>query len=149
MRGNQHQGISLAEPRHIDGLSPRVRGNPIGQSTAGNIAAISVYPRECGGTTALNVGMSLATVQWVYPRECGGTPKVEMPPGLEPLNGGLSPRVRGNRTGSMLAEPMVTEGRSIPASAGEPLACPLHVSGWSCQVYPRECGGTLPYAAEC
>ena len=45
--------------------------------------------------------------------------------------------MRGNPPGGFASR---LEGRSIPASAGEPP--PLHsLSGWAA-VYPRECGGT-------
>ena len=50
---------------------------------------------------------------------------------------GLSPRVRGN---PLSQRPRPVCQRSIPARAGEPLACP--VSGWPRRVYPRACGGT-------
>ena len=70
----------------------------------------------------------------VYPRVCGGTadPRSYVPFGL-----GLSPRVRGNRSGVRLAG---DGAGSIPACAGEPSPAPpgLHRRG----VYPRVCGGT-------
>ena len=50
---------------------------------------------------------------------------------------GLSPRVRGNRSGSA---PLSVMTRSIPACAGEPSACCFN--GRSPRVYPRVCGGT-------
>ncbi len=70
----------------------------------------------------------------VYPRECGGTiagVHVSM------SGRGLSPRVRGNRTEGRNG---ISSGRSIPASAGEPLyaTCGRRRAA----VYPRECGGT-------
>ena len=71
------------------GLSPRVRGNrrrgyqPVGQQ--GSIPACAGEPRT---STSLNPASR------VYPRVCGGT-NVS---GLDPAHdGGLSPRVRGNR----------------------------------------------------
>ena len=111
------------------GLSPRVRGNraqggPI-SSDAGSIPASAGEPSR---------SFSFCSMPRVYPRECGGT--------LAAASGkleyvGLSPRVRGN--------PIVTaqkemDGRSIPASAGEPrVECKVHRLQ---TVYPRECGGT-------
>ena len=111
------------------GLSPRVRGNHRGSgcgplilrsipACAGEPAGRptprsrpGVYPRVCGGTT------------WGYDR---ATP-----------NGGLSPRVRGNRH-RIRGGPDVHG--SIPACAGEPW------HSWSGtspgRVYPRVCGGT-------
>ena len=50
---------------------------------------------------------------------------------------GLSPRVRGNRSGSA---PLSVMTRSIPACAGEPSTIfPYQTPIW---VYPRVCGGT-------
>ena len=71
----------------------------------------------------------------VYPRECGGTIIHNVI--CEPLLG-LSPRVRGNRSGALERR---LPARSIPASAGEPNATP--VPRLYRGVYPRECGGTL------
>ena len=53
---------------------------------------------------------------------------------------GLSPRVRGNHLHAII---LVPKGRSIPASAGEPIA--MESLKWSIKVYPRECGGTWDY----
>ena len=50
----------------------------------------------------------------VYPRGCGGAPDVSR---LGSSTGGLSPRVRGSRSGTTVA---VAQARSIPAGAGEP-----------------------------
>ena len=61
-----------------------------------------------------------------------------MPGTLTAPRMGLSPRVRGNLD---VEEHGIFLCRSIPASAGEPRCVS---SGRSrCQVYPRECGGTL------
>ena len=74
----------------------------------------------------------------VYPRVCGGTgfsiiPLVRC--------GGLSPRVRGNRSAALTGSRC---WRSIPACAGEPKPC--RVKRRRGTVYPRVCGGT--YAAQ-
>ena len=53
-------------------------------------------------------------------------------------NGGLSPRVRGNR---LLPNPLWSRRRSIPAGAGEP-SVPAMVRSITA-VYPRGCGGTF------
>ena len=71
----------------------------------------------------------------VYPRVCGGTgTSVAWPIAAQ----GLSPRVRGN-----LCSCVYVRGtfRSIPACAGEPMACGFVQV--SVKVYPRVCGGTL------
>ena len=70
----------------------------------------------------------------VYPRECGGTAAHVA---RQKVNQGLSPRVRGN---PLLADDYTWYIRSIPASAGEPLARYVRVR--RLPVYPRECGGT-------
>ena len=76
----------------------------------------------------------LGGAQPVYPRVCGGTvPEYAW----QQLEGGLSPRVRGN--------PFRAGGgpggkRSIPACAGEPPP-PAREPGAG-RVYPRVCGGT-------
>ncbi len=70
----------------------------------------------------------------VYPRVCGGTPSGG---GSKRLHKGLSPRVRGN---PKVNPNNVSVVRSIPACAGEPLACTFRYRrAW---VYPRVCGGT-------
>ena len=132
------------------GLSPRVRGNLIGDHpqclTLGSIPACAgepirgspstadsgVYPRVCGGTVSQeNIGQRAG----VYPRVCGGTDiawRIARP------YEGLSPRVRGNlylATGDNLYT------GSIPACAGEP--DPGRMPPRPLGVYPRVCGGTL------
>ena len=107
---------------HCKGLSPRVRGNPCSTTSDGARARrsiparagepspapqypaqpVRVYPRACGGTPPRTGAQPR-----VYPRACGGTA-----PRISPPCGGLSPRVRGNR------------------SSRNP------------RVYPRACGGT-------
>ena len=71
---------------------------------------------------------------WVYPRVCGGTTRSW---NLATAEGGLSPRVQGNRD---VPEPRLANGGSIPACAGEP---DRQAAGCrSRRVYPRVCGGT-------
>ena len=73
----------------------------------------------------------------VYPRVCGGTDVAE---GEGKKEGGLSPRVRGNRSRERVRD---RGERSIPACAGEPGGTAPRCTGWT--VYPRVCGGTFPY----
>ena len=71
-----------------EGLSPRVRGNPISDWPFG------YFHRSipaCAGKPFTPVAMRLA--YGVYPRVCGETPVVTLVPHL---HAGLSPRVRGN-----------------------------------------------------
>ena len=115
----------------VHGLSPRVRGNPRLHS--------QVYARRrsipaCAGEP---FGQAFEKcVLAVYPRVCGGTSGFRE--GNEQI-GGLSPRVRGNRSCGVASD--APDG-SIPACAGEPRleAYLISVSG----VYPRVCGGTPP-----
>ena len=113
----------------VDGLSPRVRGNPGRRRDcthdAGSIPACAGEP---GGFCFR------FTPRWVYPRVCGGTAVAD-----EPLATarGLSPRVRGNRHQRISAFQSV---RSIPACAGEPTG--IRGAKSITEVYPRVCGGT-------
>ena len=70
----------------------------------------------------------------VYPRACGGTSFGEA---LLGIDGGLSPRVRGNQGGDRLRQSIAG---SIPARAGEPTT--RDRSPVRKRVYPRACGGT-------
>ena len=113
----------------IGGLSPRVRGNPLGgglEAGGGwSIPACAGEPSHafCGGVRLP-----------VYPRVCGGTANREA---VNAAAAGLSPRVRGNQR--YPPAPAHSRG-SIPACAGEPPAKRNdHRPG---QVYPRVCGGT-------
>ena len=124
-------GTSISQWRRnrAQGLSPRVRGNPIcsgrAPAPAGSIPACAGEP-----TAAISRPACLK----VYPRVCGGTLR-EMDDLAE--RQGLSPRVRGNRA------PLLKQNiwaRSIPACAGEPQSQPdLNINF---VVYPRVCGGT-------
>ena len=112
------------------GLSPRVRGNPLGFSwhnqAAGSIPACAGEP-PCGIEQACAVP--------VYPRVCGGTDGITI---TVEDNYGLSPRVRGNLVGRVV---LCFCPGSIPACAGEPSSSSRTAA--SPAVYPRVCGGTL------
>ncbi len=112
------------------GLSPRVRGNqaaaPVRSRLSRSIPARAGEPKEARA----RLGHSR-----VYPRACGGTVRPG-PSGL--LVRGLSPRVRGNHTGSPRG---YRPARSIPARAGEPW--PIVIVFCPRWVYPRACGGTV------
>ena len=111
------------------GLSPRVRGHllaPLGMGLdSGSIPACAGAPIAMAQTVRRPK---------VYPRVCGGTHKGTP---VEATRKGLSPRVRGHRSGSPQSVP---RSRSIPACAGAPQLVTL-VSK-RVQVYPRVCGGT-------
>ena len=113
----------------VDGLSPRVRGNraarPLPSSSSGSIPACAGEP---------NGLLRLLPASTVYPRVCGGTSSTC---GIDVLYHGLSPRVRGNPSLTMVFSSTV---RSIPACAGEPT--PEYVMVLTTSVYPRVCGGT-------
>ena len=111
------------------GLSPRVRGNPDGSGCRltfrGSIPACAGEPSACPRPVPRHR---------VYPRVCGGT---SAPRPVSTAGRGLSPRVRGNPSGSR--RPPMKLG-SIPACAGEPPSKTGPTTPrW---VYPRVCGGT-------
>ena len=129
-------GTRCAQGQHqaVQGLSPRVRGNPIplvrAASGSGSIPACAGEPRAAGGP---GFGPE------VYPRVCGGT--LARSP-FSSSNCGLSPRVRGNPASRSARGSSI---RSIPACAGEPWSSPCGRRGW--RVYPRVCGGTSANSA--
>ena len=118
------------------GLSPRVRGNRGRRSLAylggWSIPACAgepfqttrsrprhtVYPRVCGGTFGLFVGMASTY--------------------------GLSPRVRGNHNARRRGR---GAHGSIPACAGEPAIARRGIGQRDAMVYPRVCGGTAASSA--
>ena len=112
------------------GLSPRVRGNR--RPARHNVKPAESIPARAGEPFRRR---RPADRSKVYPRACGGTAWE-----LQPISPacGLSPRVRGNRSGGGARQ---TAARSIPARAGEPHGSfsryHQHV------VYPRACGGTV------
>ena len=122
--------VPLCRPDYLNGLSPRVRGN---QSRANSATVVPGSIPACAGEPENRDIIN--AVSTVYPRVCGGTHLVDP---RNQLNGGLSPRVRGNLPiSSAQGVPM----GSIPACAGEPiqLYTQIRIAG----VYPRVCGGTL------
>ena len=102
----------------LQGLSPRVRGEPGTSLAMGSIPARAGEPRGRSGA-------GVATSGGLSPRVRGNRP-----PGLDLGMYGLSPRVRGNRQsrGQRPVYPRACGGtstfrpreRSIPARAGEP-----------------------------
>ena len=111
------------------GLSPRVRGNRASESESAS--PMRSIPASAGEP---DTGRAHENGARVYPRECGGTVNDPCQRGVD---GGLSPRVRGNRDDTQ--DHRRVHG-SIPASAGEPItSCLSRTAG---RVYPRECGGT-------
>ena len=111
-----------------EGLSPRVRGNPLSLCNPDNRS----IPARAGEPRSSAIGTSSRRV---YPRACGGT-------GSECVeskkSSGLSPRVRGNPLCLGMDKPL---SRSIPARAGEPYR--VSVLYRDEEVYPRACGGTV------
>ena len=111
------------------GLSPRVRGNRsrrrTGPTAGGSIPACTGEPM-----------WEMLSSNWskVYPRVYGGTRRRL---NAERLQGGLSPRVRGNQRRP--PSPRIGRG-SIPACTGEPRSTPESRAAY--RVYPRVYGGT-------
>ena len=112
-----------------------MRGN-LSDSPAAS-AKIRSIPARAGEPQA---GSSIRTERRVYPRACGGTSV--LPSQASPA-GGLSPRVRGNR--SWKSTVWIPPG-SIPARAGEPPNGDHMFK--EPPVYPRACGGTIPSARQ-
>ncbi len=111
------------------GLSPRVRGNP--QVAPHHARAHRTIP-ACAGEPAYRNDDYGAGRD--YPRVCGGTHRDLA---TCPVNGGLSPRVRGNQKTAPYVD--LYKG-TIPACAGEPGASGSAREGE--KDYPRVCGGT-------
>ena len=120
--GTVHPAITM-------GLSPRMRGNRIQQNARGHYrGSIPAHAGEPRYRAAAR------RQREVYPRACGGT---LLCAGVGNTTVGLSPRMRGNRSGGI---PSSRRRGSIPAHAGEPSQCIRRESArW---VYPRACGGT-------
>ena len=112
-----------------EGLSPRVRGNPV--RTDVTVILNRSIPARAGEPRPPAFPRGIGSV---YPRACGGTATDHRVAGSL---AGLSPRVRGNLVSFLVAAGAV---RSIPARAGEPNS----MCQWamSTPVYPRACGGT-------
>ena len=93
----------------VQGLSPRVRGNPVG------VADCYVHRRSIPARAGEPKWAESVAWSWrVYPRACGGTLKNAA---RIDVGHGLSPRVRGNPT---IPDADGDEWGSIPARAGEP-----------------------------
>ena len=123
--------------RHVEllalsdlGLSPRVRGNPC-QLVADGLRAGPI-PACAGQPLPLGFVARLITA---YPRVCGATQGTQKE---DPREKGLSPRVRGNQTGSLS---LFSHQGPIPACAGQPGShfWMVRANG----AYPRVCGATV------
>ena len=135
---------------------PACAGEPVQASI--RLSSEWVYPRVCGGTGGGGGPVSIHSCPGsipacagepaaggiqphgipVYPRVCGGTTAAKW---AEPVDMGLSPRVRGNPARNLAA---AKAERSIPACAGEPGRA--IDAGHHAGVYPRVCGGTASLA---
>ena len=93
----------------VEGLSPRVRGNP--EHSQELLDGLGTIP-ACAGEPCKR--QSRPSLSGDYPRVCGGT---ALPARPRSTICGLSPRVRGNRTSASVDPP--SDG-TIPACAGEP-----------------------------
>ena len=117
--------------RHSRGLSPRVRGKPLGLGLG-----FAALPRRsipaCAGEAAER--HHRGGKPGVYPRVCGGSWDAMTD---ERRAEGLSPRVRGK---PIHQPPVQPPSRSIPACAGE--AAPHARRPIPARVYPRVCGGS-------
>ena len=161
---------------YYDGLSPRLRGNPLKTSAA--TGGSTVYPRACGGTSVSPLGYRLrmglsprlrgnpdlhagGACRWrsipapagePAPRRCGTSIVTVYPRAC----GGTSQECHfvtstvglspRLRGNPCRRAPSSSMMGSIPAPAGEP-ACGTTCWGYS-EVYPRACGGTWPLVYE-
>ena len=112
------------------GLSPRVRGNLLGECY--NFIANRSIPACAGESLTRNFER---LKKEVYPRVCGGIDQYSL---LWRFLSGLSPRVRGNPLYLFSPSSFL---RSIPACAGESDLIPS--PGVNSPVYPRVCGGIM------
>ena len=133
-RGCGATRVALGDLPQDPGLSPRVRGNPRGpgRSAAGS----GSIPAGAGQPFSL---ADVHGIREVYPRGCGATSQALLG---QVEDRGLSPRVRGNRTGRRATRP---SPGSIPAGAGQPFT--VSPASMSRRVYPRGCGATSAYPA--
>ena len=114
------------------GLSPRMRGNR--RDPQGRGPGHGSIPAHAGEPQPPARSVPAATV---YPAHAGEPACRPVPILLLGVAGGLSPRMRGNRT---TRKGQSSNGGSIPAHAGEPgYVGPMDHVNW---VYPRACGGT-------
>ena len=113
----------------LQGLSPRVRGNPGGRG---------LFPPTRRPIPACAGQPPTATMRRpcmrAYPRVCGATLGQL---GLDAWLGGLSPRVRGNLLAAVWGRLSLGP---IPACAGQPSAPCRGSAAWG--AYPRVCGAT-------
>ena len=114
----------------VEGLSPRLRGNPACSRRRG--AGVGSIPAPAG--EPITLVPENRTIR-VYPRACGGTGGLIYRTGSHQ---GLSPRLRGNP--SRVGGDGAGSG-SIPAPAGEPRRAAPRLT--LLRVYPRACGGTV------
>ena len=125
-------GATCTTPRTflgVAGLSPRVRGNQI--RTPERLRRFGPIP-ACAGQP-VSFAQESQPVK-AYPRVCGATKRGNHNPFFD---WGLSPRVRGNRAGSLQKQ---SSCGPIPACAGQPSL--LLILGTCSRAYPRVCGAT-------
>ena len=118
----------------VDRRSPRVRGNHDDQGRRRN--GEGSIPARTGEPSVIR---SPTKPSPVYPRAYGGTSTISASASAE---GGLSPRVRGNRP---LSAARQNRRRSIPARTGEPPRFQPRQAPKA--VYPRAYGGTSTISA--
>ena len=124
----------IREVRRPVGLSPRVRSHL--DAVAGVGDDFGSIPADAGAPAS---GAGRFAPGSVYPRGCGGTSTIPARTGWTP---GLSPRMRGHRSGEFHAD---ANAGSIPADAGAPAT--TSPSWTNTKVYPRGCGGTSAFCS--
>ena len=127
VRGNL---ASTPRPACYSGLSPRVRGNR--KEPIDRITTLGSIP-ACAGEPRASLATAFTLDGGLSPRVRGNPVHVQR---MSVCSLGLSPRVRGNPAES---ERQHRPPGSIPACAGEPEVLAVSNRG---TVYPRVCGGT-------
>ena len=141
----------------LEGLSPRVRGNPQPGRYAGYLVRsipacageplavasfnteCGVYPRVCGGTAVCSSATAVNELEQVYPRVCGGTIRLDAMPCKCCVSGSI-PACAGE---PFAIRPQNSFQRVYPRVCGEPIR--LAKNRPRPAVYPRVCGGTREF----
>ena len=115
------------------GLSPRVRGNPVQEPS--NFSWMRSIPARAGEP---GNARSRSILAWVYPRACGGTSSAA---DINRISKGLS-RARAGEPRCHLLRPFPPW--VYPRACGGTVNHFAGTNDATYGVYPRACGGTFP-----
>ena len=149
------------------GSIPACAGEPHRIAIYNLLTCRGVYPRVCGGTKTALLSALVQFEPGVYPRVCGGTisPHCNTETKCQMYQGSI-PACAGEPAYGRIRHRIGPTG-SIPACAGEPRSSTRNIDAivepglsprvrgnhhrktsvpeCGIQVYPRVCGGTVPY----